>query len=826
MDLFSSLPLLWGQAPVAGGSIPQWLRVVFQWLVIFGEPRMTVPGLLGGLINWLKIISLFSLLGWLSAWLITAFKERIVARGSWLDFAALGALILAPVIVLLRVLELNSRIPTYAFFPGILGIPEGLLLVSILAAICMAVFFIWLEAAMWRTLRRLGGPGDLLVLLGIHLALALGVGVGFMGWLLTREQAVVNQGPSLFQMALFGGVRLSATYMGYVVLLRVLGQVLREFFGVRARRLVAIARLSIAEATRRMWAPWVVMVVFLVVLAFTHWFLQPPRPAEMGRLYVGTLILLCSLLMTVMITLLSPLSLPQDIQYQTIYTIVSKPVRRIELIWGRMLGYMVIVTMLVVVFGAISLLYLWRTVGRTIRDTELAAVEARKSNRITEARQLEEQAAQLRTRMEARVPIQGSLTFLDSRGTPHIIGIDIGQEQGMRRRSHIEGATPATAIWRYGLVPDPFDQTGRVVLDRRIPVDELLEADKIEGRLNHVYELQSVIADLERRQSRTDVPQSQASQLSAQLTRARDDLKAAQENYTKLKAQGDDLEKQAAAADKAGDATKALGLRRQSAQLHSPPIVTEMTFSIYRTTKGRIGEPVYAEIEVTNPRVAGASYRDIIPIREYYTNKEAIPSSILAGSGGFLTVEVRCISPTQYLGMAESDFFILAPSGKFGPNFAKGLIGVWLQAMVLTAIGVFAGTFLSWPVALLTTITFFVAGQVAFQFLLQFTDETLVGGGPFESLIRLLSHDNQVSDLAPTLAVVSAKTLDSLVMPVMSRLVYIVPNFSAFDFSNTVADGFAVSWINVIQNLLLALAYALPFSIAGYFILKHREVAA
>ena len=31
-------------------------------------------------------------------------------------------------------------------------------------------------------------------------------------------------------------------------------------------------------------------------------------------------------------------------------------------------------------------------------------------------------------------------------------------------------------------------------------------------------------------------------------------------------------------------------------------------------------------------------------------------------------------------------------------------------------------------------------------------------------------------------------------MPVMSRLVYIVPNFSALDVSNTVADGFAVSW--------------------------------
>ena len=84
-----------------------------------------------------------------------------------------------------------------------------------------------------------------------------------------------------------------------------------------------------------------------MVLAFTHWFLQPPRPAEMGRLFVGTLTLLCSLLLTAMVTILTPLSLPTDIQQQTIYTVVSKPVRRIELIWGRMIGYMAIVTVLV-----------------------------------------------------------------------------------------------------------------------------------------------------------------------------------------------------------------------------------------------------------------------------------------------------------------------------------------------------------------------------------------------------------------------------------------------------------------------------------------------
>ena len=68
-----------------------------------------------------------------------------------------------------------------------------------------------------------------------------------------------------------------------------------------------------------------------------------------------------------MVTILTPLSLPTDIQQQTIYTVVSKPVRRLELIWGRMIGYMALVTVLVAGLRRRSAwLYLWRTVGGTI----------------------------------------------------------------------------------------------------------------------------------------------------------------------------------------------------------------------------------------------------------------------------------------------------------------------------------------------------------------------------------------------------------------------------------------------------------------------------
>ena len=116
-----------------------------------------------------------------------------------------------------------------------------------------------------------------------------------------------------------------------------------------------------------------VIDLFLVILAFTHWFLPAPRAAELGRIFVGTLTLLCMLLLTIMVTVLTPLSLPQDIQPQTIYTVVSKPVRRLELIWGRMIGYMAIVTVLVLVFGGISLIYLCGPSAGTIRRDDAPA---------------------------------------------------------------------------------------------------------------------------------------------------------------------------------------------------------------------------------------------------------------------------------------------------------------------------------------------------------------------------------------------------------------------------------------------------------------------
>jgi hypothetical protein len=809
--------LLWAQTRIPG--VPDRWAPVLEWLYVFGEPGVTDNGngpIVGGLITWIKVVALFALVAWVLSWVLAAYKNRLRSRVDPHDVAALVALGGCLVSVVLSVLQSTGRLTPMSV--------SGYPLSSLVALACGAVILIWVERALWTSIRRTGSASDVLVGVGIHLAIALGVGEAYF-WVgaMTAQPGSNTPGPVTIGLAIQVGARLGATYMGFVVLAKLLWLLVPEILSMRPRRLFAIARLSVIEATRKMWAPWVVIVMFGVILAFTHWFLpaSTQRPAEMGRMFVGTLSLLCMLLLTVMVTVLAPLSLPQDIQAQTIYTVVTKPVRRLELIWGRMVGYMAIVTALVLVFGLISLVYLSRNIGGEIDAVERQA-EAIRQTDPDRAKFLDDQAEQLRTRMSARVPVKGALRFIDSRGTPQVRGIDVGQE--LEFRSHIEGGTPSAAIWQYGIVRDPFDPNRAV--DRRIPVSSLLRPGTIEAIENDAMVLEYGIAALERRQNEPNLSAADGATIVSEITTTRAQIQKLRADSQKLKTEFDDLiarAKKAEADKKPQDADQ---LRRDAYTRHSPPIPLEMTFTIYRTTKGRVGDPVYAEIEVENPRTNVAKYRDTFPIREYYTNKRNLPSSYLVGSLGSLTVTVHCMSPTQYLGMAESDFYLLAESGNFGQNFMKGLFGIWLQAMVLTAIGVFAGTFLSWPVALLFTIAFFVAGHAATSLLQGFVLQTYVGGGPFESLIRLLTHDNQMSELAATPGVIVAKTFDSILVPVMSRMVYLIPNLAALDVSNTVAEGYAVSWPLMLSNTMIALAYALPFSIAGYFILKNREVAA
>ncbi len=153
MSVLSSFSLLWSQMALPGVSAR--IRPLLTWLFLIGEPSISIPGIWGGVLTWLKVVSLFSLLAWVTSWLTSALKDRAVGKGNWLDIAALVAFIASPGAVLLRVLETTGRIPVCKI--------GGFYLVTLAGVACGAIVFLWIELALWKEIRRRGKAADILV---------------------------------------------------------------------------------------------------------------------------------------------------------------------------------------------------------------------------------------------------------------------------------------------------------------------------------------------------------------------------------------------------------------------------------------------------------------------------------------------------------------------------------------------------------------------------------------------------------------------------------------------------------------------------------------
>ena len=75
------------------------------------------------------------------------------------------------------------------------------------------------------------------------------------------------------------------------------------------------------------------------------------------RTYVQVFYQAMSILLLFVAVLMSSFSIPTDIKQQTIHTIVTKPVERFEVVVGRFLGFLALMTLVLLVVTALSLFY-------------------------------------------------------------------------------------------------------------------------------------------------------------------------------------------------------------------------------------------------------------------------------------------------------------------------------------------------------------------------------------------------------------------------------------------------------------------------------------
>ncbi|MFN9714981.1 MAG: ABC transporter permease, partial [Planctomycetota bacterium] len=158
---------------------------------------------------------------------------------------------------------------------------------------------------------------------GLYLALILAI----LGFLASLIVAVIKYGPG----------------EGFLNVSKVIGQLFSvDIPKTSFRRIWAIAKLAIKESIRK--KVLVVVAVFIVGMMFAGWYLD--QNAEYpARLYISFVLTMTNYMVIVLGLFISCFSIPSDIKSRTIYTIVTKPVRPLELFLGRVLGFMMIGTL-------------------------------------------------------------------------------------------------------------------------------------------------------------------------------------------------------------------------------------------------------------------------------------------------------------------------------------------------------------------------------------------------------------------------------------------------------------------------------------------------
>ncbi|MBO0697731.1 MAG: ABC transporter permease, partial [Zavarzinella sp.] len=285
-----------------------------------------------------------------------------------------------------------------------------------------------------RKRNRLVGPGMLLagaVALTIYL---VALGLTFLA---------ANEKPGAPLVTLFGrpgtamarALELTLAAAGLVAIIGFAGPFVRDCFRLRWRRIYAIAKLSFKEAVRRR-VVWVFLSILILYLFPARWFFQE-KPEDELKSIIGVTTRGMNVLLISVGLLLAAFSIPSDIKNLTIHTIVTKPVERFEIVLGRFLGYLGLVTAALVIMTGFGLLL--------INAGNVSAEASEES-------------------MKARVARYGDLEFR-SKKTADFTGVDVGREDSYRRYIAGHPQSSQRAIWSFTDFPQSFGKEKFVPLE-------------------------------------------------------------------------------------------------------------------------------------------------------------------------------------------------------------------------------------------------------------------------------------------------------------------------------------------------------------------------
>jgi len=514
-----------------------------------------------------------------------------------------------------------------------------------------------------------------------------------------------------------------------------------DLLKMRWRRIWALAVISYKEAVRKR-VLWVFLAFLIVFLFPPKWFFTIKAEDEL-RTNVSVIYWAMTPLLVLTAALLASFSIPTDIRQQTIHTIVTKPVERFEIVLGRFIGFVMLMSVILFTLTGFSLLLI-----RASNVDDLARTES----------------------LQARDPVYGKLGFAARNKEAGWQGDSVGREWDYRK--YIAGASSQRAVWYFDYIPS--DLANRSA-DQYIPMEfafDIFRTTKGEENRGVKVSVEILTWQFDPEKMRDFEDAARDVEILGRNIRP-DDPKWAKANEL---------------AEKFG-----------YFEFRAKQVIDYHTLSIE------------------------------LPPGLFKSAREGTPPMVDDGQGGQtsaarLRVIVRCDSPTQFIGMAQSDLYVLRANGSFELNFFKGALGLWCRLCLVIGIAVACSTLLHGMLAFLVATFLFIAG-IFQEYILTLALGSSIGGGPAEALNRLVKGDNLTIQLDPTPTVQVAQAFDAVYGWILRRFINVIPDVERFSWTGYVAEGFNISPEFLVINFLFLFAYLLPWGILAYYLMRSREIA-
>ncbi len=187
------------------------------------------------------------------------------------------------------------------------------------------------------------------------------------------------------------------------------------------------------------------------------------------------------------------------------------------------------------------------------------------------------------------------------------------------------------------------------------------------------------------------------------------------------------------------------------------------------------------------------------------THEWSVPANLIDPDGN-LRVECRNYTDMSLVFRVEDGLIILFPDGGFGLNYIKGLVVLLCWLSLLTAVGLWAATFASLPVATFLIMTLL-----------------LVAGS--ENLFKSIAIDGTISTLNEETGKGHWHYLDWLLVPLFTFLYKAVETIRSIAPIESLVTGRSIPTYNWLLHLSLVIGLMIaPIGAWGMFLLTQKEL--